>query len=65
VTNPLSRRTLAIIIVVAIVSLGAAVVLTVMGDDLNESAPSAGADSYSVSAIGHRVRRHPREADIP
>ncbi|MBA3504032.1 MAG: DUF4350 domain-containing protein [Deltaproteobacteria bacterium] len=53
-TNPFSRRTLAIIIVVAIVSLGAAVVLTVLGDDLDESAPSAGADSYSVSAIGHR-----------
>jgi hypothetical protein len=53
-TNPFSKRTLAIIIVVAAVSLGAAVVLTVMGDDLNASAPSAGADSYSVSAIGHR-----------
>ena len=53
-TNPFSKRTLAIIIVVAAVSLIAAVVLTVLGDDLNESAPSAGADSYSVSAIGHR-----------
>ena len=45
-TNPFSKRTLAIIIVVAIVSLATAVVLTVMGDDLNDSAPSAGADSY-------------------
>jgi len=54
VTNPFSRTTLTIIIAVAIVSLGAAVVLTVFGDDLNETAPSAGADSYSVSAIGHR-----------
>lgn len=53
-TNPFSKRTLAIIIIVAAASLIAAVVLTVMGDDLNESAPSAGADSYSVSAIGHR-----------
>lgn len=53
-TNPFSRRTLAIIIVVAAVSLGTAVVLTVMGDDLNEGSASAGADSYSVSAIGHR-----------
>ena len=40
-TNPFSKRTLAIIIVVALVSLGAAAALTIMGDDLNESAPSA------------------------
>ena len=53
-TNPFSTRTLTIIVVVAFVSLAAAVVLTVMGEDLNDSAPSAGADSYSVSAIGHR-----------
>lgn len=53
-TNPFSKTTLTIIIVVAIVSLGAAVALTIIGDDLNETAPSAGADSYSVSAIGHR-----------
>ena len=53
-TNPFSNRTTAIIIAVALVSLGAAAALTIMGDDLNESAPSAGADSYSVSAIGHR-----------
>ncbi len=53
-TNPFSKRTLAIIIAVAVVSLGAAAALTILGEDLNETAPSAGADSYSVSAIGHR-----------
>lgn len=53
-TNPFSTRTVTIIVVVAVVSLITAVVLTIKSDDLNESAPSAGADSYSVSAIGHR-----------
>ncbi|MBA3393651.1 MAG: hypothetical protein H0T89_13460 [Deltaproteobacteria bacterium] len=53
-TNPFSRTTLAIIIGVAAVSLGVAVALTVIGDDLSGGQPSAGADSYSVSAIGHR-----------
>ena len=53
-TNPFSRTTLTIIVAVAFVSLVAAVVLTVLGDDLNKSSASAGADSYSVSAIGHR-----------
>jgi hypothetical protein len=53
-TNPFSTRTVTIIVVVAFVSLVTAVVLTIKGDDLNDNAPSAGADSYSVSAIGHR-----------
>lgn len=53
-TNPFSTRTITIILVVAFASLIAAVVLTLKSDDLNESTASAGADSYSVSAIGHR-----------
>ena len=53
-TNPFSRTTLVIIVAVAVVSLGVAVGLTVFGDELAGSKPSAGADSYSVSAIGHR-----------
>jgi hypothetical protein len=52
--NPFSTRTVTIIVVVAFASLITAVVLTIKGDDLNSNAPSAGADSYSVSAIGHR-----------
>lgn len=53
-TNPFSRTTVIVIIAVAVVSLGAAVGLTVFGNDLDDSTPSVGADSYSVSAIGHR-----------
>jgi hypothetical protein len=53
-TNPFSSRTVTIIVVVAFASLVTAVVLTILGDDLDKNAPSAGADSYSVSAIGHR-----------
>jgi hypothetical protein len=53
-TSPFSKVTIYIIVVVAVLSLGAAAVLTVLGDDLNETLASAGADSYSVSAIGHR-----------
>ena len=53
-TNPFSSRTVTIIVAVAFASLVTAVVLTILGDDLDKNAASAGADSYSVSAIGHR-----------
>ncbi|HLL20856.1 MAG TPA: DUF4350 domain-containing protein [Kofleriaceae bacterium] len=53
-TSPFSNRALVIIVAVAAVSLGAAVALTVIGDDPDKTQPSAGADSYSVSVIGHR-----------
>ncbi|MDQ3363935.1 MAG: hypothetical protein M3680_00685 [Myxococcota bacterium] len=53
-TNPFSRTTIALIIGVAAASLAVAAALTVFGDDLGGKEPSAGADTYSVSAIGHR-----------
>jgi len=52
VTNPFSRTTLVVVIAVAAASLGTAVALTIIGDDLGERR-SAGVDGYSVSAIGH------------
>lgn len=52
--NPFSRTAVTIILVVTLLSLGAAVALTVIGSDPNKNTVSAGADSYSVSAIGHR-----------
>ena len=51
--SPFSKPTMIIIVIVALISLGVAAGLTVLGDDL-ASRPSAGADSYSASAIGHR-----------
>src|SRR5688572_8697145 len=53
-SSPFRTRTMMIIVAVAIVSLGVAAALTIMGDELAGGEPSAGADSYSVSAIGHR-----------
>jgi len=53
-TNPFSRTTVIVVVAVAAISLAAAVALTVFGDELGEREPSAGADTYSVSAIGHR-----------
>ena len=49
-----SKPTMIILVIVAVVSLGVAAGLTVLGDELADSQPSAGADSYSASAIGHR-----------
>ncbi|HEX2690181.1 MAG TPA: DUF4350 domain-containing protein [Kofleriaceae bacterium] len=64
-TNPFSRTTLFLVIGVAVVSLGAAVALTLIGDDLSEKR-SAGADGYSVSAIGHQgLVRLLGKLDIP
>jgi len=65
VTNPFSRTTLIVVIAVAVVSLGAAVALTIAGNDLGEKR-SAGADGYSVSAIGHQgLVRLLEKLDIP
>ena len=64
-TGPFSRTALAVVIGVAAASLGVAVVLTVLGDDL-AATRSAGADSYSVSAIGHRgLVRLLERLDVP
>lgn len=52
--NPFSRTAITIILVVTILSLGAAVALTIIGSDPNKNTVSAGNDTYSVSAIGHR-----------
>ncbi len=52
-THPFTRTTLIALIGVAVVSLGVTVALTVVGDDLGDQR-SAGADGYSVSAIGHK-----------
>lgn len=52
-SGPFSRTTLWIVIGVAAVSLVAAGVLTIIGDDLRDDT-SAGADTSSRSAIGHR-----------
>jgi hypothetical protein len=53
VTSPFSRTAVWVIVPVVAVSLVVAVVLSVVGDEL-VSHPSAGADAYSRSAIGHR-----------
>jgi hypothetical protein len=52
-TSPFSRTALWVIVPIAIVSLVVAIALSLFGDDLT-SHPSAGADAYSRSAIGHR-----------
>jgi hypothetical protein len=52
--GPFSKATMIIVVVVAAVSLGVAAALTAFGDELAGEKPSAGADSYSQSAIGHR-----------
>ncbi|MGE0551099.1 MAG: DUF4350 domain-containing protein [Kofleriaceae bacterium] len=52
-TNPFKRTTLIIVVAVVAISLIATVILMIVGDDLVEQ-DSAGVDSYSVSAIGHR-----------
>jgi len=54
VTNPFSRTTVIVVVAIVAISLATAVGLTLFGDKLAEEKPSAGADSYSVSAIGHR-----------
>ena len=53
-SGPFTRTTLWVVVGVAAVSLAAAAVLTILGDDIGGGTPSAGADSYSRSAIGHR-----------
>lgn len=64
-TSPFSRTTIFAVIGVAAASLGAAVALTIVGDDLGEKR-SAGVDGYSVSAIGHKGLVRLLEAlDIP
>jgi uncharacterized protein DUF4350 len=63
--NPFSRTTLIVVIAVAAVSLGIAVALTIVGDDLGERR-SAGVDGYSVSAIGHMgLVRLLEKLDVP
>ena len=52
-TGPFSRGALAAVIAVAAASLIAAVVLMVLSDDVT-GGPTAGANSYSDSAIGYR-----------
>jgi hypothetical protein len=52
VSQPFSRTTLIAVIGVAAISLGVAVALAIVGDDLGPKR-SAGADGYSLSAIGH------------
>lgn len=51
-TAPLSRTAAIAVISVIAVSLATAAALTVLGDDVARG--SAGVDSYSMSAIGHR-----------
>jgi len=64
-TGPFSRTTLTVVIAVAAVSLGVAVALTLVGDDLGEKR-SAGVDGYSVSAIGHKgLARLLEKLDVP
>jgi hypothetical protein len=65
VTGPLSRTALIAVIGVVAASLVVAVVLTLIGDDLGDKR-SAGADGYSVSAIGHRgLVRLLEKLDVP
>lgn len=52
-TSPFARPALIAVIGVSAVSLAVAIALTIAGDDPT-SLRSAGADSYSVSAIGHQ-----------
>ena len=64
-TDPFSRTALFAVIGVAAASLVVTVVLTVAGDDVT-SKRSAGADAYSVSAIGHKgLVRLLEKLDIP
>jgi hypothetical protein len=64
-TDPFSRTALTAVIGVAAASLVVAVVLTIAGDDLT-SKRSAGADAYSVSAIGHKgLVRLLEKLDVP
>jgi hypothetical protein len=64
-TGPFSRTALLTVIGVTAASLVVTVVLTVIGDDFT-SKRSAGADAYSVSAIGHRgLVRLLEKLDIP
>ena len=64
-TSPFSRTTLVVVIAVAVASLGVAVALTIVGDELGAKR-SAGADGYSVSAIGHNgLVRLLEELDVP
>jgi hypothetical protein len=65
VTNPFSKTTLWIVTGVAIASLIATVVLTVIGGDPDEHG-AAGANGYSYSAIGHRgLIRLLEKLDVP
>jgi hypothetical protein len=64
-TGPLSRTALIAVIGVVAVSLAAAAVLAVLGDDLGDRR-SAGPDGYSESAIGHRgLVRLLERLDVP
>ena len=63
--SPFSRTTLIVVIAVAAVSLGVAVALTIVGDELGDKR-SAGVDGYSVSAIGHKgLVRLLEKLDVP
>jgi hypothetical protein len=53
VRSPFSKQTLVVVISITVLSLIVAIVLTVSGGDF-EGRGSAGADAYSVSALGHR-----------
>jgi hypothetical protein len=65
VTSPFARPALIAVIGVSAVSLAVAVALTIAGDDPT-SLRSAGADAYSVSAIGHQgLVRLLGKLDIP
>jgi hypothetical protein len=65
VTGPFSRPALIALIAVAVASLAVTALLTILGDDL-ATKRSAGADGYSVSAIGHQgLVRLLEELDIP
>jgi hypothetical protein len=65
VTSPFSRTALWVIIPVAGVSVLVAIVLALFGEDLG-GRPSAAADAYSRSAIGHRgLVELLRQLDIP
>jgi hypothetical protein len=63
--SPFSRTTLIVVIGIVVGSLVTAVALSVFGDDLGDKR-SAGADGYSVSAIGHQgLVRLLEKLDVP
>ncbi len=52
--RPFSRRALCWVVGLAVGSFVIALVFAIFGDELGRGVPSAGPDSYSRSAIGHR-----------